>query len=207
MNFEENVSIQKMEEMSMQQLERAQMQVTLQKVSMDMELAKADMFVQSGLLPTHINTKEKAFLIMQQGKELNVPPLVAFNNIAVINNKTTIGINLAQALIKRAGGTYRTISDLVPNQTGTDYKTEIEMTRNGVSETVRYTMSEAMIAGITTNGSWKKYPRQMMYARAFFLLGRRVFPDVLQGMYEHTEIDPTIASEVDNAGNVTYEIK
>jgi hypothetical protein len=199
-------SLELTNEKQLQQLEIAKLQLGVQKVQMDMQLAQADMYVQSGLLPPHIKTKEQAFLIMQQGKELGVPALAAFNNIAVISGKTTIGINLAQALVKKAGGTYRTVMDMVASKDGSDYRTDIEFTRNGISEIVTYKYSEAMIAGIATGTGWKKYPRQMMYARCFFLGARRVFPEILQGMYEHTEINPKMEVEIDNQGNTVYSI-
>lgn len=164
-----------------------------------MEMIKADLFkgqiqmaeilVKSGMLPKELNTSAKVFMIMQQGKELGLEPMQSINNIYIVNGRTGITSNLMVALIERSGGSIN-IKDW------TKEKCVIEFMRDekvlGVSE---YTMDEAKEAGLLMTASgkiptnWKKYPKEMLKARAVARGSRIYFASAIQGMYAVEELE------------------
>src|SRR5687768_12101698 len=62
---------------------------------------QAKMLVGSGFLPAAIKTPEQAMAIMLKGRELSIPPMQAFAQIAVIQGKPAAGSELQLALIYR----------------------------------------------------------------------------------------------------------
>jgi hypothetical protein len=62
---------------------------------------KLDLWLQSGLLPKSIDTKAKAFVVMQTGKELGLEPMASFSNIFVINQKPVLSSDVKLALIHK----------------------------------------------------------------------------------------------------------
>lgn len=78
-----------------------------------------------------------------------------------------------------------------------DYRTTIKFTRwltmpNGeFYKKVEYgifTYSEAVQAQLTEKDNWQKYPKDMLYWRAYARGARRVADDVLHGVYERYEL-------------------
>lgn len=72
------------------------------------------------------------------------------------------------------------------------------------AESVTFTMEDARRAGVLSNGTWKKYPAQMLRARASSALVRMVYPDVIAGIYTADEMGrPDI--EADDPNTVDAE--
>lgn len=158
-------------------------------------LKDAEIYIKSGLLPTHIKTPEAAVIIMQYGNELNIGPMQALNNIYVVGGKPALSGNLMSALIRKGGVAWQTIQDFEPikNDTGTvvNYITTIKFLRDNVEEIVSYSWEEAKRAGLTTRDTWQKYPRNMLYWRCFSTGARRIASDFCMGMYLASEIAET----------------
>lgn len=164
--------------------------------------------IDSGQLPTYIKKVETAWAIAQYGRELNFSPMAAFNYIISIQGKLTLSAKAKQAVLRRAGVTWRTIEDEVylypdgsieerpivkqdkddnsisPN----DKRTTIEMTRDGITEVYKYYWSDAVKAGLTDKTVWKQYPKAMLYSRCFTALADRVASDLMMGFYSTEEI-------------------
>jgi len=62
---------------------------------------------------------------------------------------------------------------------------------NGDTWTESFSIEEAKLAGIYGT-TWKKYPRDMLFARALSRLARQLFPDVIKGCYVAGEISGAI---------------
>ena len=163
--------------------------VSLMPSSFDAKLKMAQTLVKSGMLPQGLNTAEKVCVALEWGHELQLSPMVAVNNIAVINGKPTLSADLMGALVKRSpeyGG--------IEWKCLTDEKAECVITRilpNGKEEkyTSTFTMEDAKIAGLATKDVWRKYPKRMLKHRCMSYGLRDVFPDLLAGIYETEEAE------------------
>ena len=163
--------------------------VSLMPSSFDAKLKMAQTLVKSGMLPQGLNTAEKVCVALEWGHELQLSPMVAVNNIAVINGKPTLSADLMGALVKRSpeyGG--------IEWKCLTDEKAECTITRilpNGKEEkyTSTFTIEDAKIAGLATKDVWRKYPKRMLKHRCMSYGLRDVFPDLLAGIYETEEAE------------------
>jgi len=57
-----------------------------------------------------------------------------------------------------------------------------------VERALTFTMADAKAAELTGKAMWKKYPRNMLAARAKTALARDVYPDLLMGLYDPDEL-------------------
>jgi hypothetical protein len=157
------------------------------------ELAK--MAVASGLIPSSINTPEKALIIMLKARELGIPPMQGFSSIGVINGKPAMSAELMLALL------YRNIPGFICNFVETtDKKCVIEAKRpNGKTTKFSFTMADAEAAGLAGKGPWKTYPSAMLRARCTSAMARAMGPDALSGVVYTPE---ELGAVVDEEGNI-----
>lgn len=145
----------------------------------------ADTLIKSGLAPEAIRTPQAALIIMEKGREMNLPPLYALSNIAVIKGKPVAGAELLLAVI------YRDHGDNAIKVTHTDntlctvaYK---RRAWDGHQE-YSFTIEDAKAAGLTGNQTWQKYPAAMLRARCISAVARLAFPDSIGGLYTPDEL-------------------
>lgn len=171
----------------------------LMPVSVQDKLAMAECLAKSGLMPKNITTPQQVFVALQWGHELGLSPMVAINNVVVINGKPTLSTDIMHALI-RANPEYGGCKWLCLSEE----KAEVEITRNshGISETFlgSFTIQQAQKAGLTGKDVWIKYPQRMLKHRALSYALRDAFPDVLSGIYTADEMD---SAEMRNVTPVT----
>lgn len=99
------------------------------------------------------------------GAELGFGPMASMTGIHVINGKPSLSANLIAAAIKRSGRYNFKVLDL------TEKRCEIEFYEDGevLTPTSEFTIEDAKKAGLMNGGnrgSWEKYPRNMLFARA-----------------------------------------
>ncbi len=156
-----------------------------EKYQMSQILAK------SGLIPAGLNTPEKVCVALEWGHELQLSPMVAVNNIAVINGKPTLSADIMAAVVKRSpefGGIKWIQQD--------DKVAECIITRKTANYTEeihsRFTYDDAVKAGLTNKDVWKKYTKRMLKHRCLSYGLRDAFPDILAGLYNPEEMESVI---------------
>ena len=165
----------------------------------------ASVLVKSGLIPQGLNTPEKVCVALQWGHELGLSPMVAVNNVAVINGKPTLSADIMAAVAKRApeyGGI-----EWIKN---TDTEAECKITRilaNGKTESItsRFTIDDAVKAGLAGRDVWKKYPKRMLKHRCLSYGLKDMFPDILAGLYTPEEMESVEPVETPTEKNITEE--
>jgi hypothetical protein len=131
--------------------------------------------------------------IMLTARELDIPPMAALNGgINIIGGKTEISARMMGALIFKRGHT-------ISVEESSDQKCVLKgMRNNGQTAFESFTIEEAKQAGlIKDGGGWKKWPKDMCYARCLSRLARRLFPDVIGMGYIEGEIrDASVKNHV-----------
>jgi len=158
---------------------------------MDKLLYLGTTLVKSGLLPPHIKTPEGAVAIILTGRELGIGPMVAFNNINVIQGKPTVSPQLMIALAQQSGQlqNYKIEDD--------GNKCTVSVLRRGHSPfSASFSMEDAKNMGIDGKDNWKKQPKIMRQWRAISAAFRVKFADVLAGIF---------TLEVDEEGEIIAE--
>jgi hypothetical protein len=142
--------------------------------------------IQSDLCPRHIKSPADAMLIIQRGAELGLSAVNALQNLNVISGKVTMPAALAVGVVKASEACeYFTCIE------STDEYSTWETKRRGNPEATRYTFSkhDAQVAGLWGSGTWRKYPRNLLAARASMNLARMEYQDVLVGVYTPEELE------------------
>jgi len=127
------------------------------------------------------SSEAQAIVKVMAGAELGLPPFASMSGINIIQGKPTLGSNV--------------IATLVKNDTRYDYNVEtcdneacvIAWFENGAKRgTSGFTIKEAQNAGLAGKDNWKKYPSDMLFARAISRGARRFAPGVFGGAPVYT---------------------
>lgn len=140
----------------------------------------AELLSQSSLLPTaYRNQPANVFVAIAMGEVLGLAPIEAINQINVINGRPTPSADLIAALIRGAGHKLRVS---VTSDPPTATAILIRADDPDYEYKVVWDQHKAQVAGLWGRGeSWKKYPEQMMRARAISEVGRMGASDALHG--------------------------
>ena len=123
-----------------------------------------------------VKSEAQAMVKVMAGQELGLPAFASMAGIHIIQGKPALGSNV--------------IATLIDNDPRYDYKIKrhdakechIDFYRNGqIHGTSTFTMEEATTAGLTNNPSWKKFPSDMLFARAITRGARRFAPGIFGG--------------------------
>lgn len=126
------------------------------------------------------------------GQELGFGPISSMTGVNIIKGRVTLSANLLAAAIKRSGKySYRVLEH-------TDKVCEIEFTENGqVIGKSRFTMEDAKNAQLNGD-NWKKFPANMLFARAISNGAKWHCPDIFGGpIYTPDELGAAVDEEGD----------
>ena len=128
-----------------------------------------------------VKTQAQALVKIMAGAEMGLPPFASMSGIHLVQGKPVLGANL--------------IATLVKNDPRYDYRIRtcdndqcvLVWYENGaaVGES-GFTIAEAQTAGLTGKDNWKKYPSDMLFARAISRGARRYAPGIFGGAPVYT---------------------
>ena len=159
----------------------------------DMDVMKlGEVLARSGFF-TDSRDAAQAVVKVLAGQELGFGPLASMTGVNIIKGRVTLSANLLAAAVKRSGKySYRVTEH-------TDKVCEIEFTENGqVIGTSRFTMEDAKLAQLGGD-NWRKFPANMLFARAISNGAKWHCPDIFGGpVYTPDEL----GAEVDEDGGI-----
>jgi len=150
-----------------------------------------EVLAQSGFF-TDSRGAAQAVVKVLAGQELGFGPVASMTGINIIKGRVTLSANLLAAAVKRSGKySYRIIEH-------TDKACEIEFTENGeVIGRSRFTMEDAKNAQLNGD-NWKKFPANMLFARAISNGAKWHCPDIFGGpIYTPDELGAAVDEEGD----------
>jgi hypothetical protein len=155
----------------------------------------AGILVQSGLTPKAIDTPQKAFLVMAQGRELGLSTMQALNNIYVVEGRVSLSSDLMAALIvKSPVCEYLRCTEMTPERASYAAKR-----RGGAEFKFAYTWEDAKRAGLTNRATYQNNPADMLRHRALAKTARAVFPDIIAGLYSRDEAEDAVINVTPSA--------
>lgn len=158
----------------------------------------AQHFVKSGFFQDAKDVS-KAVVKILAGQELGFPPMASMTGVHVIQGKITLSANLMAAAIKRSGK-----YDYRVTRMDDEGCTVVFMQGGETIGESSFTMADARSAGLMSNPTWKKFARNMLFARALSNGARWYCPDIFGGpMYTPEEMGATVDGET---GEVVGEI-
>lgn len=145
----------------------------------------AQTIIQSRLCPSHIEHPADALLIMQRGAEMGITAVNALQNMYVVNGRVTMSAHLAVGICK-GSPECRYFQCVAYEEDHVIWETHRVGNPNPTS--IKFTKQDAQRAGLWGSGTWKKYPKNMMSARASINLARLEYPDLMAGIYTPEEL-------------------
>ena len=142
-----------------------------------------------------VTSEAQAIVKVMAGAELGLPPFASMSGIHIIQGKPALGSNVVATLVKNDPRyNYKIIE--------CNHKVcTIAWFEDGqpVGES-SFTMDEATTAGLTNNPSWKKFPSDMLFARAITRGARRFAPGIFGGSPIYTPEE--LGADVDEDGYI-----
>lgn len=155
----------------------------------------AKVMVQSGFFKDLKSVAQAAVKIMA-GQELGIPPVAAIMGIHIIKEKVSMGANLLASRIRAHGYDYR-VKQLDTKACRIVFLSRKENGQRdelGVSE---FTLEDAKAAGLLGGDNWRKYLKNMLFARAVSNGVKWFVPDVTGGnpIYTPDELGALVNEE------------
>ncbi len=133
-------------------------------------------FAQSGYFSDAKDAAQAVVKILA-GQELGLPPIASMTGINIIKGKVSLSAVAMATVLKRHGGYDYKVKE--NSEEAVEIEFFFEKENIGIS---RFTIEDAKIAGLfKINPNYKKYPRNMLFARAMSNGIRWYCPDVLGG--------------------------
>lgn len=159
----------------------------------------SDILAKSGMFGD-VQNAAKCFVKVLAGKELGIPAFASMTGIHLIQGKPALSANLMAALIK-GSGKYR--YKKIKHTSDVCELEFFELWQNNWESlgTSSFSKDDAQAAGLLAgNPNWKKYPKNMLFARAISNGFREFCPDLALGapVYNPDEL----GAEISESGNV-----
>jgi hypothetical protein len=147
---------------------------TGQALDIDKTLTLAKILAEGGVFD--IRGAAQAVAKIMTGHELGIGPVSSLINITLIKNKVTLSATLLAALIRRSGRYDYRVRRL------DDQGCVIEVLMNGQPVgSSTFTIEDAKRAGLAGGENYRKFPKNMVFARALSNAARWYCPDVFNG--------------------------
>lgn len=157
--------------------------------------ALGQIFAQSGYFSDARDAAQAVVKIMA-GRELGLPPIASMTGINIIKGKVSLSATVMAAVLRR-----NPLYDYRVRE-HTDDLCKIEFFYKGESLGIsKFDKGDAQKAGLLAGDNYKKYPRNMMFARAMSNGIRWYCPEILGGpAYTPGELDAGADSEGETNG-------
>jgi hypothetical protein len=143
------------------------------------------------------------------GRELGFGPFAAVQGIHIISGKPAVGANLMAAAVKGSGRYDYRVRKMADDEVVIEFFAVAAGKRESLGES-SFTLKDAQAAAVTNNPTWKKFPRNMLFARAMSNGVRWYCPDVFSGnaVYVPEELGATVDDNgdvIETTGHVVME--
>lgn len=151
----------------LQTLEQATTPVKLDGfMSIDEMKAWATTIIDSGLLPSSIDTPEAVITIVQHGKELGLTPHIALNNLHVIAGRPVISSSMLGAMLKKHGVEWVITEDFITmedgnNRTTYEFYWKSKIIDKVMTASFSITWNQMKLASYTEKQNWQRYPKEI----------------------------------------------
>lgn len=132
----------------------------------------AETFAKSGMF-SDVKQMGQAFVKIQAGQEIGIPPFAAMSGIHIIKGKPVLGAGLIASTVKGSGKYDYKVKEMTDKKCSIDFYEGTEVIGNST-----FTLEDAKKAN-TTN--LEKFPKNMLFARAISNGVKWYCPDVFSG--------------------------
>lgn len=151
----------------------------------------AELFASSGEMVPQMYRQhpERAAMAIMWGMELGVSPIQAIQGIAVIGGAPSVWGDLMHAIVQSHPEFDGCVETVERNEDGSVLSATCTTKRRGNPDVTRtFTNHDALVAGLLTKDTYKKYPARMFARRARSYAHRDQFADALKGLGSADEL-------------------
>lgn len=145
-----------------------------------------------------VNDIAQAAVKVMAGEELGIAPVAAMMGIHIIKGKVSLSANLIAAQVKKHGYNYRHVQF---DNTGCEL--EFIGKKGEPLGTSSFTETDAKAAGVFSD-MYKKFPRNMYFARAISNGAKWYCPEVMSGLPVY--VPEELGATVDGDGEIVQEL-
>lgn len=133
-------------------------------------------------------SQEQALMILITGRDLGLSYSQALRAFHVVQGRPVLSAQGMVAVCLK----HREVCEYFRTVEVSNEKATVEAKRAGdPPRTCTFTIEDARRANLANKDNWKAYPSRMLLARAQAFLAREVFSDILLGLYDADELEPT----------------
>jgi hypothetical protein len=158
---------------------REQQQLIAQRPSILEIKDLASVFYASGMF-TDVKSEAQAMVKILAGQSFGFDAITSMAYVHIIQGKAYLGAKIQASIIKSSG----MYDYKIVEHTDTACSLQFYRLFNGewkpLNQPIRYTMQEATNAGVTSNPTWKKHPKAMLFASCIRQGMTRCTPDLLK---------------------------
>jgi len=160
-------------------------------------VAMGDQLVKTGFLPAHLRTGAQVAAVILTGRELGMEPMRAVRSLSLVKGKVVESADSQLARFKADGGRaqFKTLTD-------TDAVLYLRHP-NGDEHTETFTMTDANKAGLSSNDTYRKFPKAMLRSRVITAGLKSVGWEGAIGNYDPEELKGTPLETAEPAPVVT----
>lgn len=148
-----------------------------------------EIFVRSGFFSDSRDAAQAIVKVMA-GQELGFPPIASMTGVYIVKGKVSLSANLIAAAIKRSGRYNYRVRKLDDDGCSIDFFEGKEQIGNS-----SFSREDAVKAGLLTD-NYKKFPRNMFFARTLSNGAKWFCPDIFGGpVYTPDELGATVDAE------------
>jgi len=152
-------------------------------------MALARELASSALIASALRQRPQDVLVMVlTGRDLGLTPMQALRGIDIVEGKPRLSADLVAALVLRAPQ----CEYLEPVACDATRATYAAKRRGRPEQRLTYTIEEAQLAGLLDRGpasNWRRNPARMLDARCKYIIAKKLFPDVLFGVFDPDDVD------------------
>lgn len=146
----------------------------------------------------------QAAVKVMAGQEMGFGPIASMTGVYIVKGRVTISSNLMAAAIKRSAYDYRVREHTAENCVIDFYGPTVDQSGMEIIGTSGFSMEDAISAGLAGNETYKKHPRNMLFARALSNGAKWYCPDIFGGpIYTPDELGQEIDGETGEVVNYT----
>lgn len=159
----------------------------------------ASRLYRAGIFARDVNSDDKAFAVVLAGYDLGFSPTASARMLSIFHGKVLLSADAMVAVCMAKPDVCAMFRCVSGDDRAATY--EARRVSHPSPERLTYTLEMAERAGLTSkNATWKSHPEAMLRARAASALARRLFPDLVAGLYDPAEFgDDTPAAPVEPA--------
>lgn len=146
-------------------------------------MAIGEVFAASGMFPD-VKSQAQACVKILAGKELGLSAFESMASVYIVNGKLALTSKAMSGLVKKSK-----VYDYVIEKMDDQECVVVIMKGESKVGTSSFSIKDAAKAGIVNGDNWKKYPRNMLFARAISNAARFYCPEVISGYYTTEELE------------------